>query len=132
MKHDKEMSPHGVRTRAGQLLSAYLREISNEETETVRDPKSGEDRMATKAEALARSIWRDALGYTETKVNSEGKRIELVHPPIRAAQSIVFDRIEGRAPASVTEGADKLTAAERVTEQVQKRISEAGKINAKE
>lgn len=120
-------SDHGMRTRAGQLLSAYLREISNEETEMVR--VDGVDRIATKAEALARNIWRDALGYSEMKKDKDGNLIELVHVPIRAAQCIVFDRIEGRAPASMSEGADKLTAAERVTEQSQKRIAGAGKLN---
>lgn len=120
-------SDHGMRTRAGQLLSAYLREISNEETEMVR--VDGVDTMVTKAEALARNIWRDALGYTEMKKDKDGNLIELVHVPIRAAQCIVFDRIEGRAPASMSEGADKLTAAERVSEQSVKRIAKAGKIN---
>lgn len=121
---------HGVRTRAGQLLSQYLREISNEETEMVADPKTGEDRMATKAEALARRIWQDALGWTETVINKDGEAVKLSHLPSRAAQTIVFDRIEGRAPASTGESAGKLTAAERVSEQSVKRISEAGKINA--
>lgn len=120
---------HGTRTRAGQLLSQYLREIANEETEMVKDPKTGEDRMATKAEALARSIWRDALGYKEKVPGKDGSLIELIHLPVRVAQSIVFDRIEGRAPASVAEGADKMTAAERVSEQGLKRISEAGKVD---
>ena len=124
----KGISQHGVRTRAGQLLSAYLREISAEVTEVVKDPKTGEERMATKAEALARKIWTDALGYTEKVMSEGGKLIEVVHVPSRAAQCMLYDRIEGRAPASATEGADKLTAAERVTEQSVKRISQAGKL----
>ncbi len=114
---------HGLRTKAGQLLSQYLREISEEETELIHDPNSGEDRMATKAEALARRIWQDALGYSEQVKAKEGGFIDLIHPPNRAAQSILFDRVEGRAPASVNEGDKKITAAEKVTEQVQKRIN---------
>lgn len=120
---------HGIRTRAGQLLSQYLREISNEETEVVYDPKTGEDRMATKAEALARIIWRDALGHTEKVKDKDGALVDLVHLPIRAAQCLVFDRVEGRAPASTSEGADKMTPAERVSEQGLKRIVKAGKSN---
>ena len=106
-----------------------MREIANEETETVKDPNTGEDRMATKAEALARSIWKDALGYSETKVDKDGGRIELKHAPNKASQCLVFDRIEGRAPASTGEGAGKLTAAERVNEQTVKRIGKAGKLD---
>ena len=120
---------HGLRTRAGQLLSAYLREISEEETELIHDPNSGEDRMATKAEALARRIWQDALGYAEQVKDTHGVLINLVHPPNRAAQSILFDRVEGRAPVSVNEGAEKMTAAEKVTEQGVKRISKAGNLD---
>ena len=120
---------HGLRTRAGQLLSAYLREISEEETELIHDPNSNEDRMATKAEALARRIWQDALGYTEQTKSKDGVLIDLVHPPNRAAQSILFDRVEGRAPASVNEGDKKITAAEKVTEQGAKRIAKAGNLN---
>lgn len=129
-KKNKPVKPdHGVRTRAGQLLSAYMREIANEETELVVDPKTGEDRMATKAEALARKIWKDALGSTETKTDKDGNRVELVHAPNKASQCLVFDRIEGRAPASTGEGSGKLTAAERVNEQTIKRIGKAGKLN---
>ncbi len=129
-KKSKPVKPdHGVRTRAGQLLSQYMREIANEETELIKDPKSGEDRMASKAEALARSIWKDALGYSETKTDKEGNRVVLLHTPNKASQCLVFDRVEGKAPASAGEGAGKLTAAERVTEQVQKRIGKAGKLN---
>ncbi|KKN77424.1 hypothetical protein LCGC14_0359830 [marine sediment metagenome] len=120
---------HGLRTKAGQLLSQYLREISEEETELIHDPNSGEDRMATKAEALARRIWQDALGYTEQANSKDGVLIDLVHPPNRVAQSILFDRIEGRAPASVNEGAEKITAAEKVNEQSAKRIAKAGNLN---
>ncbi len=119
---------HGTRTRAGQLLSQYLREISSEVTEMVRDPKTGEDRMATKAEALARKMWQDALGYTEKVQAKDGSLIDIVHASNRAAQCLLFDRIEGRAPASVGEGDSKLTAADKMSEQCAKRITKAGKL----
>lgn len=120
---------HGVRTKAGQLLSAYLRQIAEEVTETVKDPKTGEDRMATKAEALARLIWRDALGYTETQI-IKGERIEIQRAPSRAAASMLYDRVEGRAPASTGDDKGGVTAADKVTEQATKRIAKAGGIDA--
>ena len=63
----KELSEHGRRTKAGRLLSAFIRQIAEEQTEMVKDPETGEDRMASKAEALARLIWKKALGYTEQR-----------------------------------------------------------------
>ena len=119
---------HGTRIRAGQLLSQYLREISFEETEMVCDPKTGEDRMATKAEALARKMWQDALGYTEKVQDEGGKLADRIHAPNRAAQCLLFDRIEGRAPTSIGEGDSKMTAADRMSEQCAKRIEKAGKL----
>jgi len=123
------MNRHGKQTRAGKLLSYYLRHIAEEKTEIIKDPDTGEDRMATKAESLARKIWADALGHIETTVEN-GKRIERIIKPSRAAQSLIYDRLEGRSPLSVTEKDEKLTAAERVSEQGKKRISEAGGLNA--
>lgn len=120
---------HGVRTRAGQLLSYYMREIAKEKTEFVDDGDGGL-RMATKAEKLARNTWRDALGYEEKVSDVDGKEIKIIHQPNRAAASMLFDRIEGRAPMSVSEGDEKLTAAKKVTEQGKKRIGKAGNINA--
>lgn len=117
------MNKHGLRTRAGKLLSSFIRQIAEEETEMVKDPDSGEDRMATKAEKLARDVWRDALGYTETKIEKD-MPVDYIHPPSKVARAMLFDRIEGRAPLVVGEGDEKITVAERVSEQGKKRINE--------
>lgn len=75
------MSEHGTKTRTGKLLSYYLRQISEEITEYVKDPITGEDRLATKAEALARKIWQDALGHKETTVR-DSKLIEVIRKSV--------------------------------------------------
>jgi hypothetical protein len=123
------MTDKGKQTRAGKLLSYYLRQIAEEETETIKDPETGEDRMATKAEALARQIWADALGHVETTV-VDGKRVERIIKPSMAARSLIYDRLEGRSPMSVTEKDEKLTVAERVSEQGKQRIAKAGGLDA--
>ncbi len=115
------MKKHGKKTKSGQLLSHYLRQISEEVTEYATD-SDGEVRMVTKAEALARMIWQDALGSEKIV-----KGIETKIAPVRAAQNIIFDRTEGRVPNSSVEGAEKLTAADKVSEQGAKRITDAGK-----
>ncbi len=120
------MNKHGKQTKAGQLLSYWLRTISEEVTEFVKDPVSGEDRMATKAEALARLMWRDALGYSKMVKGKSGE-VETIVAPVRAAANIIFDRTEGRVPNSTVEGSEKLTAADKVSEQGIKRINKAGR-----
>lgn len=117
-----------MRTRAGKLLSSYIRQIAEEVTELIKDPGSGEDRMATKAEALARLIWKKALGFTEQKVE-KGELVDYCHHPDKYLMSLLFDRIEGRAPITVGEGDEKVTVAERVSEQGKKRITEAGELS---
>ena len=116
------MTPHGARTKAGQILSGMIRDIMEEETEFIKDDE-GNDRMATKAEALARTIVKRALGYKEIVKNSVGVDEEIVHQPDRTYVQIVFDRVEGRVPQSLTEGEEKMTAAEKVTEQGVNRIN---------
>ena len=120
------MKKHGKQTKAGQLLSHWLRTISEEVTEFVKDPVTGEDRIASKAEALARLMWRDALGYSKMVKGKSGE-VETIVAPVRAAANIIFDRTEGRVPNSTVEGSEKLTAADKVTEQGAKRIADAGK-----
>lgn len=111
--------------KGGQLLSHFLKRIAEEITECIPDG-SGGDRMVSKAEALAYMIWKDALGHKEMVKSKDGGMIETVVAPIRAAQNTIFDRTEGRIPNSSVEGSDKLTAADKISEQGLKRIAKAG------
>ena len=124
------MSLHGARTRAGQILSGYIRDVMEEETEFIKADGACEDHMATKAEYLAREICKRATGYTEEVTDSKGVKVELVHPPDKVYVQIVFDRMEGRAPQSLTEGEEKMTAAEKVTEQGVNRINSVSEDSA--
>ena len=129
------MDEHGKKIKAGQLLSQYLRQIAEEETELVKDPDTGEHRMARKAEALARKMWDIALGFEEQEeVFKDGKptgeRRTVKHSPNRAMMELVYTRIEGRAPTAIHEGDEKITAADRVTEEGKKRIGKIGGIGA--
>ena len=110
----------GIRTRAGKLLTAFIREIAEEETEVLLD---NEDKMVTKAEALARLIWKKALGYKEVNI-VKGQPIDTIYHPDKGCMGLIFDRMEGKAPAALDEGDEKLTVAERVSEQGKKRINE--------
>ncbi len=117
------MTPHGARTKAGQLLSGFIRDIMEEQTEFAEN-EDGSMRMVTKAEALARNICKRALGYTENMEDAKGEDVEIVHQPDKTYVQIVFDRMEGRVPQSLTEGEEKMTAAEKVTKQGVNKINE--------
>ena len=127
-KNKKVKSTHGIKTRAGQLLSQYLRTIAEEETEFVKG-EDGKDRMATKAEALARKIWASALGTPVTEITDDGKTITTHPRPDKALMRLLFDRIEGKI-AMADDTKKKSTIADKVSEQGKKRISKAGGINA--
>jgi len=108
---------------AGQLLSKFLKEIANEETELLTI--DGEDRMTTKAEALARLMWRMALGYEEETIASNGQRSRIAHAPDKKMMALLFDRIEGRATI-LSETQKGQTVADKVSEQGKQRIAQAG------
>jgi len=89
------------KARAGKLLSGHLRMIAQEETEFVAGPDG--DKMATKAESLARLMFKIALGYEEVDVKTGKNK---VIKPSAGMIALIFDRMEGRAPAA-NENLDK-------------------------
>ena len=123
-------SKRGKQTKAGQLLSSFLRSISEEETEFLKGD-DGEDKMATKAEHLARLMWKMALGYKEEIELVEGKKEIHYYPPDRAMMSLLFDRIEGKAQP-MADPKSKQSIPDKVTEQGVNRINKAGGIVAGE
>ncbi|MCP4598519.1 hypothetical protein [Neptuniibacter sp.] len=117
---------HGKKTKAGTLLSKYIKEIADEETEFIKDDERG-DRMATKAEALARTIWKLALGFDETvtKFKKDGTEIttRLPHAPNSTYIGIILDRTEGRAPLLVDGKDGKLNIPDRISQEGKNRIN---------
>jgi hypothetical protein len=83
----------GQKARAGQLLSGYLRAIGTECDQVILPdtPKGctpGMPKMVSKAEALARHIWKKALQWTD----DDG----VAHEPDLNYVRIVLERIEGK------------------------------------
>lgn len=120
---------HGRKTKAGMLLSEYIKKIASEPTEFIKgeDSEDGNDHMATKAEALARVIWKLALGYDETvvKIANDGKRTEItkLHGPNSTYVGIILDRTEGRTPLMVGDKDKKISVADRVSAEGVNRIN---------
>lgn len=85
-KENKQMLELGQKQRAGQLISSYLRAIGTEKTELVDvavGPDKCERRIVSKAEAMARDIFKQALEGADAKMKLEYRKL-------------VLDRIEGR------------------------------------
>ena len=97
----------GIRP-AGPILTRHLRSLA-EEVCSVDD--SGNP--VTRALKLAMVLWDRALGYSER--DPDNPRLIRTVAPQPWAITLVYDRIEGRAPAAVPEN-QKGTVAQRVTE----------------
>jgi hypothetical protein len=103
-------------------LTNHLRQLAAEAHDWSED-----DGVITRGEALARLLWRKALGYTETKINDEGAEVEVVHEPAAWAMQMVYERMEGKTPQAITEDEARITAAERVRELAASRLNSLAK-----
>ncbi len=121
-KEKKPTNIRGKQTKAGMLLSRFVKEVALEETELIKG-EDNNDVMVTKAEALVRLIWKKALGWEETKVDDKGITKKLVHAPDKWAADRLFDRLEGKAAPMGADKKDKKSIADRVTEQGTKRLN---------
>jgi len=106
-KENKPMLELGQKRRAGRLLSNYLRAIADERTE-VADIAVGPDevqhRVISKAEALARDMFYQAMTCADAKLKLEYRKL-------------VLDRIDGRpGTEDVEEEKKKDGVPERISE----------------
>jgi hypothetical protein len=110
--------------KAGRLLSKFIRQIA-EETEFVLGEGSEDDRMISKAEMLARKMWRMALGYEELIVTDDGNK-KVQHAPDLKMAAIIMDRMEGRCGTATEDEVTRPTTASKITDQGKKRIAAIG------
>lgn len=133
----KEKSEHGKKTIAGKLLSKFIREIANEICDDPEIKAKGEDAvMITKAEKLARWIWKAALGYEETvDVYKNGTKVGIrpeVHKPDKTYIGLIYDRLEGRvAMMDVKGSSDKASLADKISGLGAKRVNQIAKQSSK-
>ena len=85
-----EKKKRNSRATANRLISKYITEMAKKEDAFLND---GDDqRMCTRAEALADTIWKHALGFEETL--DSGVKIE--HGPSLSWLKVVLERMEGK------------------------------------
>jgi len=135
---DTEKSEHGKKIAAGKLLSKFIREIASEtHDDPVIKAKGEEAVMLTKAEAIARHIFKLALGYEEEVdvLDKAGKKIGIKpvhHQPDKWAISVIWDRMEGRVGAAdLKAGSDKASLVDRVSGLGAKRVNQIAKQSSK-
>jgi len=112
------------KARAGRLLSRFIRQIA-EETEFVQGEGVEDDRMVSRAEMLARKMWRIAEGYDEIVITDTGSKT-ITHPPDQKMMAILMDRIEGRCGTTQEDEVSRPTTSSKISDQGRKRIAAAG------
>jgi hypothetical protein len=83
--------------------------------------------VVSKDEALIRTLWNQALGYTERVKNDKGEEIEKKHAPQRWAIDLIYTRREGAVPVAMADVEGRITAAEQVGELAKDRLNNAAK-----
>jgi hypothetical protein len=89
-------------TKARRLISDCLKEIGNEESESV--VVDGEPVMVTKSMALARMLWKMALGGMIEYRDDKGQACSMFCKPDRQTARLIFEYTEGKPPATVPGG----------------------------
>lgn len=97
-KENKDMVELGSKARAGRLLSNYLRAIADERTEIediATSPDTVEHKIISKAEAIARDMFRIAMGkgWVDSATNT------LFAPDAKLVleyRKLILERIEGK------------------------------------
>lgn len=95
--------------RTSKQLTLHLRQLSAE-AHSISDDGS----PITKAEAMALLLWNYALGWEEKDPDDPAKTI--LHKPQQWAIAMIYDRLEGKAPAAVEDTSGTMTAADKVSE----------------
>ncbi len=101
-KENKKLLQLGSKQRAGKLLSSYLRAIANEKTELVDivvSPDKTERRLVSKAEAIARDMFKVALpkSVADEMTGPTDPKIQLEY------RKLILDRIDGKPGAEDSE-----------------------------
>lgn len=96
------MAGKNIKMPTGALLTRFLKECALDIHTMSAD---GDDRPIVKAEALARYVWKSALGWVEEDPDDPEKTI--THKPDWRAIALIWDRVEGKAGPAQPEKNDR-------------------------
>lgn len=103
-------------TKIGRLLSHFIKQIAQEK---IYQESEGQELLITKAEALCRIIWRDAIGWTETLAGGE----RIVHKPDKNMIQLIYERIEGKVGTAEEHKRKDTSIPDKVSEVAKSRIN---------
>jgi len=106
------------------MLSEFLRRIAQEKTEVTDGTALEDGVMITKAEAMARQMFKIALGYEEVTANKAGVLITKKIKPSAGMMALIFDRMEGRAAPTNLNEDKKRTLPKKVSDENKKRLND--------
>ena len=108
---NEPLMERGQKARAGKMLSEYIRGIGSEVTEVILDdgPSPGPPKLVSKAEAMARHIWKKALPHIDDNGIKREPELDYI--------KIVLDRTEGK-PGVATEDPNENAGKESVPERI--------------
>ncbi len=115
--HARTLHP-GEKIKCGAALTTELRKLA-QEIHTVDDAGA----PITKEQALAALIWKQALGWVEEVRDDKGAVKRTLHPPVAWAQSMLFERIEGKAQVTQEQTGARISAKETVSELAKQRLN---------
>lgn len=98
-------------------LTKHLRSLAME-AEGMSD--AGD--IITRAEALARALWKKALGFKAMEMREGGMR-EVDHAPEAWAIQLIYERLEGKVANAAPEEGGKIAAVDRVSELARNRVN---------
>lgn len=89
-----------AQTEFEKALLKCLKNLGDEEIE-ITDIETGDAATVTRAEALARTVWHEALGYSvyAEEFDADGKIRRVFkeyHKPDRASKQLIFDHLLGK------------------------------------
>ncbi|KKN64902.1 hypothetical protein LCGC14_0487360 [marine sediment metagenome] len=106
------------RAKANRLISKYLTEMATKEDALLKSD-GGEDRMCTRAEALAQIIWEHTLGFEETLDSG----VVVKHSPNLSYMKVLLERMEGKVQ-DVSATKSKKSIADRIKETTKSKIND--------
>lgn len=109
-----KMRQVGEAVRANRMVSEYIRCVGDERTEVATiftDPDTGKKKIISKAEALARDIWKMAMECQDDKMKLEYRKL-------------LLDRIEGRPGAVVESGPLRRDIPDKVSDKGRERLNQ--------
>lgn len=113
-----EKKKKNSRTKANRLVSKYLTEMAKIEDAFIGDGE--DDRMCTRAEALAQIIWTYAMGFKEVNIKTGA---EITHGPNLSYMKILLERMEGKIQ-DVSATRSKKSIADRVKATTKSRLND--------